>query len=89
VAVNRWHPDNGHRDPLDASQVLPLEVALAGYTSVAADLVLGGEEGGRIRVGDRADITVVDADPFSIPAEELASVGTTHTIVGGAVVYRA
>lgn len=97
VAVNRWAPpppgievpslSEGETPPtLDAArQSLTLTQALGAYTSGSTELVLGRP--GRIRVGERADIAVATGDPFSLAPEELASLQTAVTMVGGELVY--
>ena len=64
---------------------LTLQQSLAAYTSGSAQLVLG--RSGRLRVGERADLAVAAADPFEMPAEDLASMTTAVAIVGGHVVF--
>ena len=83
VAVNRSLP--GNDGVLGEGQGLTLTEALSAYTTGSASLVLG--ECGRIRVGERADLSVSSQDPFSIPANELIGVSTVATVVGGTVVY--
>lgn len=99
VVVNRWAPlppgveapplPAGATPPtLDAEgQSLTLDQALAAYTSGSASLVLG--RSGRIRVGEKADLAVATSDPFVLPQEQLVTVRTAVTIVGGAVVFEA
>lgn len=87
VAVNRAHPlgPAAGAPPLSPAQALTLEEALAAYTSGSASLVLGAA--GRVRVGERADLTVSTEDPFGVPRDELFRVGTAVTIVAGEVVF--
>lgn len=97
VAVNRWapappgfetapHSDSSQRPTLNAEhQALSLEQAFSAYTNGSAELVLGRPA--RIRIGDRADLAVATADPFELPAEAIASVRTTATVVAGEVVF--
>lgn len=98
VTVNRWAPAPPGAPPatlppgaqrpatLDADhQSLTLQQSLAAYTSGSAQLVLG--RSGRLRVGERADLAVAAADPFEMPAEDLASMTTAVAIVGGHVVF--
>ena len=54
-------------------------------TTTPADVV-GDERLGRIEPGARADLVVLDGDPFTDGAD-LASVGVRSTIVDGIVVY--
>lgn len=88
VAVNRSLPGpDGPSAPLDSGQALTLTEALAAYTSGSADLVLAG--GGRLRVGERADVVVATADPFEMLPAALISVGTAATVVAGEIVHMA
>ncbi|MCW3492539.1 amidohydrolase [Microbacterium sp. SSM24] len=97
VVVNRWAPlppgieapplPPGATPPtLDAEhQSLTLTQALSAYTNGSTELVLGRP--GRIRVGERADIAVATADPFTLPAEAIVSLQTAVTVVAGEVVF--
>ena len=42
-----------------------------------------------VGVGARADLVVLDRDPFAAPAEEIASARVARTYVGGELVYDA
>jgi predicted amidohydrolase YtcJ len=44
-------------------------------------------ETGRIQVGMRADLTVLDANPLTVAPTELGSVQVLRTLVGGRTVY--
>jgi predicted amidohydrolase YtcJ len=44
-------------------------------------------ETGRIEVGMQADLTVLDANPLTVPPEELGSLQVLRTMVGGRTVY--
>jgi len=69
-------------------QALTAQEALAGYTLAAAHAV--GEEAvaGRIRVGMRADLTGLAADPVDAPASDLPDNPVWLTVVGGRVVHQ-
>ncbi|MGM0928338.1 MAG: amidohydrolase [Actinomycetota bacterium] len=86
VAVNRRHPDDGSDGPLLPDEALSLETALAAYTSGSAWLNRH-DDGGRIVPGAPADLVVLSADPFSLPVEELHTVGTDMTFVAGEPVF--
>jgi hypothetical protein len=64
-----------------------IDVATAwrAMTTTPADVV-GDERLGRIELGARADLVVLDGDPFADGAD-LASVGVRSTMVDGIVVY--
>lgn len=68
-------------------QAITVKDALRSYTIDAA--YAGGEENakGSLEPGKLADLAILDADPFSIPLEDLLSIGADMTIVGGEVVY--
>lgn len=83
VAVNRSLP--GVPDALDPTQSLSLVEVLAAYTAGSSELVLGVS--GRLRIGERADVTVTDRDPFQVEVGELASIRTVYTLVGGRLVH--
>jgi predicted amidohydrolase YtcJ len=76
-------------DPVLPDQALTAHEALAGYTLAPAHAA--GEEAvaGRIRVGMRADLTGLAADPVDLPAEELPENPVWLTVVGGRVVHAA
>jgi len=46
-------------------------------------------ETGSLEVGKFADLIVLDRDPLSIPAEDIAATRVLQTVVGGRVVYQA
>ena len=72
---------------VDKEQAITLKDALRSYTIDAA--YAGGEEKckGSLEPGKLADLAILDADLFSFPLEDLLSVETDMTIVGGEVVY--
>ncbi|MDB5349616.1 MAG: dan [Planctomycetota bacterium] len=72
-----WHPD----------QKLSLEDTLRGFTAGSA--FAGFDEGrlGVLKVGMRADLTIVDRDLFTVPAADILKAKVTETIVDGEVVY--
>ena len=43
---------------------------------------------GSLEVGKLADLIVLDRDPLTVPAEEIAKTKVLETVVGGAVVYK-
>ncbi len=83
VAVNRTLP--GMPEVLGEGQALTLAEALAAYTSGSSQLVLGAP--GRVRVGERADLTVSTRDPFALPADQLITIATAATVVNGELVF--
>lgn len=87
VAVNRIEPGED-RDPFYPEQRLDVGSALAAYTSGSA-YVNHDDEGGRIGVGQRADLAVLSGDLFAVPAEQLHEVRVQQTFASGRRVYAA
>ena len=81
-------PRAGGPATLLPEQALTAHEALAGYTLAPAHAV--GEEAvaGRIRVGMRADLTGLAADPVDAPASDLPDHPVWLTVVGGRVVHQ-
>lgn len=68
---------------------LTAEEAIRGYTSWAAFAGFDEQEAGTITVGKRADLTVIDVDPFRIAApDELLAGAVQLTVSRGRVTYR-
>ncbi len=44
-------------------------------------------EGGRIRPGARADLVLLDSDPFALASDDLHAVGVELTLAAGRAVY--
>jgi predicted amidohydrolase YtcJ len=86
VAVTRQpigHPD---ADPLDASQRLDLATAMAAFTRGSA-YVNHDDEAGVLAPGMRADLAVVDRDPFDRSLGAIGETTVEMTIAGGRVVF--
>lgn len=91
VAVNRMLPpysSDYNPEPFIPEQAIPLEVALAAYTSGSA-WATHDAQAGSIRPGLRADICVTDLDPFAIDSAQIGDVQTAATFVGGEIVFNA
>jgi len=87
VAVNRRLP--GSADPAFLpEQRLDLGTALAAYTAGSAH-VNNRDEAGTLRVGNRADLVVLDRDPFDGPADEIGTTAVAQTYVDGNLVHDA
>lgn len=87
VAVSRRPVGEPEAQPLDASQRIDLPTAIAAYACGSA-YVNHDAEAGTIREGARADVVVLDRNPF----DGDAPIGTTTpimTIASGRVVYDA
>jgi predicted amidohydrolase YtcJ len=90
VAVNRIGPDAPTgTEALGPEQRLPLAVALAAYTCGSAYVTHLDGVSGSISVGHRADLVVLDRDPFDAPAAEIAAARVERTYVDGTLVYHA
>jgi predicted amidohydrolase YtcJ len=91
VAVNRVlpaaDPDHDPRVFLPA-QRLDLATALAAYTAGSA-YVNHLDDTGTVAVGRRADLVVLDRDPFRAPADEIADARVRRTYVDGVAVHAA
>ncbi|WP_441249415.1 amidohydrolase [Kitasatospora sp. McL0602] len=86
VAVNRLEPDADHDRVFYPEQRLDLTTALAAYTAGSAHLN-GYDDAGTLRVGQLADLVVLDRDILTAPAAEIATARVEQTFVGGARVY--
>ncbi len=75
--------------PHGPDQALSALEALRGMTVNAAYAAGEEHEAGRIAVGHRADLTVLAADPLTVPATELADVPVLLTVVDGEPTHRA
>ncbi|MFK0170474.1 amidohydrolase [Streptomyces sp. NPDC090306] len=81
VAVNRVLPDSD-AGPFLPEQSLDLTTALAAYTAGSA-YVNHLDDTGSLRPGNRADLVVLDRDPFAAPAGEIGSARVHLTYVDG------
>lgn len=82
--VNRrgYDPERGDGPRLGPEQALDLATALAAYTSGSAR-VNHHDDAGRVAVGARADLVVLDRDPFQGPPDEVGAARVVHTYVAG------
>ncbi|MGI8517565.1 MAG: amidohydrolase [Acidimicrobiia bacterium] len=85
VAVTRTHREYRERPPLNLVQGLTLTQALNGFTNGSAQVNRIEHEVGRIEGGMAADLAVADRNPFA--GGSIADTKTTHTIIGGRVVF--
>jgi predicted amidohydrolase YtcJ len=85
VAVNRVHQGEDY-EPFLPEQRLDLATALTAYTAGSA-YVNRLDDTGTIRPGNRADLIVLDRDPFAAPAGEIADARVAGTWVDGRRVY--
>jgi hypothetical protein len=85
VAVNRVLP-GADADSFLPEQALSLGTALRAYTAGAA-YVNHLDDTGRLRPGFRADLVVLDRDPFAGPPAAIADTTVAQTYVDGVRVY--
>jgi len=72
-----WHPD----------QALTLEETLRGFTAGAAYAAFAEDRVGTLKVGFRADVTVVDRDLFEVKPKEVLATRVLGTITDGKVAF--
>ena len=64
------------------------EEALKSYTWNNAYALFEENELGSLKVGKRADITVLSQDILGVPEENIPATRVVYTLVGGKVVYQ-
>ena len=90
VAVNRISPDAPAGTPAFLpGQAIPLPVAVAAYTAGSSYVSRLERVTGTIAVGHRADLALLDRDPFAGPPEQIAASRVERTWVDGSPVHRA
>lgn len=88
AAVTRRTLDGKNPDGWLPDQKISVEQALRAYTSANAFAVFADSTRGRIKVGYRADLVLLDQDLFKIPPPTIETVQVRATIAGGKVAYR-
>ncbi len=91
VAVTRVDPENRGNAPFLPEERLPLDVAVDAFTAGSA-YVNHDDDGGRIALGARADLAVLDVDVFApgyatADKAPLADASVELTVAGGRVVF--
>jgi predicted amidohydrolase YtcJ len=87
VAVTRQVIGAGEDAPvLDATQRITLAEAIAGFTRGSA-YVNHDDDAGSIQEGKRADVLVLDRNPFAGSVYEIADTTVTATIAAGHIVH--
>jgi len=77
-------------DAFVPAERLTIEETVRGYSTWAAWATFNERSGGTIVVGKWADLTILNADPFTtLPSRQWLDHGVTFTIVGGRIVYSA
>jgi hypothetical protein len=69
-----------------AAQGIDLQTALAAFTR-GSTFVNHDDDAGSIEPEMRADLAVLDRNPFDGPADEIAATGVTMTLAAGRVVH--
>ncbi len=86
VAVTRVDPENRDNAPFLPQERLDLDDALRAFTAGSA-YVNHDEDAGRLAVGARADLAVLDRDIRDHPAREIADAAVELTVASGRVVF--
>jgi predicted amidohydrolase YtcJ len=94
VAVNRTSPPayayrEDNPEPFLPDERLDLPTAIAGFTINAAYVNHLDAQTGSIEVGKRADLVVLDRNPFEHPADRIAEAKVVRTLVDGERVFDA
>ena len=88
IAATRRSPGDPTLAPHRPDNALPLEQAVGHGTRDAAWASFLHDEVGMLRAGMRADLIVLDVDPFDGPPEALLTAQVVRTILGGRTVHR-
>lgn len=88
AAVTRRTLDDRNPGGWIPAQKITVEEALRAYTAGNAYGVFREADLGSLAPGKLADVTVIDRDLLTMPAESLASARVAMTIAGGKVVFR-
>ena len=92
VGVTRTNAPGGppeYRGRLGEDPGLSREAVLKAATINAAYELHAEDVTGSLKVGKFADLIVLDRNPLTIPAEEIATTKVLETVVGGKTVYKA
>lgn len=87
AAIFQAETRSGPQGVLDAAERMPREAMLFAYTHNSAEALDQLSEIGTLAPGKRADLTLIDRDVLTIPAEELPKAAVVFTMFGGKVVY--
>lgn len=74
---------------VDRSQAVTIQEAVHMFTTANAYATFEERDAGTIAVGKRADLMLVDQDPYETPADQLMKTKVLATILDGDVVHRA
>ena len=87
-AVTRCHPGIKGMPPFHIEQGVSLEQAIISYTTEPAYAEFMEARKGTLTPGKLADVRVLDRNIFSMPPEDLLSVGVSLTMANGNIVYQ-
>lgn len=87
-AVTRKGINGGPDLPWFPDQCLDLDTALTAYFSHAGWATGRDELFGSLAPGKRADMTILENDPFTVPPEEISRIRVKMTVVDGRIVYK-
>ena len=87
--VTRLEPGETAGTPLAPGQRISLQQAIGVFTANAATMSEANDAPGIIEPGRKADLIVLDRNPFEIPITEVHRIKTEMTIVDGEIVYQA
>jgi predicted amidohydrolase YtcJ len=88
-AVNRHDVSNGYpAEGFYPDECVDVYTAVDAYTSGGAYAEFAEDRKGRIQPGFLADMTLLDADIFTIPRKEIHTAQVLWTMVGGTVAYQ-
>ncbi|MBL0155764.1 MAG: amidohydrolase [Bryobacterales bacterium] len=87
-AVNRQSIDGTPKGGWLPGERVPVETALRAYTTDAAYAAFEESARGSIAPGQAADLVILSADLFRIPAADIHKTRVATTIFNGAVVYQ-
>jgi predicted amidohydrolase YtcJ len=73
--------------PSNPKEALTREQAVSAYTTGSAFAEFKEKEKGQIAVGMLADLAVLSADVFTVPAEQMEAIRSVMTIFGGKIVH--
>jgi predicted amidohydrolase YtcJ len=74
---------------VDPDEAITLDEALRMFTVDAARATFQEHELGSLTAGKYADLAVLNRDPYSVPADQLATVSAELVMVGGVLTERA
>ena len=87
--VTRRGADGTPRAGWQPNQRVTVDAALRSMTAGPAYAAFQERELGALTVGRAADVTVLSADPYALPPDQLRSLRVLMTIVAGRTTYRA